>query len=65
MAKYKQLYRSTKNKVLGGVCGGLGEYYSIDPVIIRILWILFSLAWGAGIIAYILALIIVPKNPGK
>ena len=63
MSKYKRLYRSTKNKVLGGVCGGLGEYFNIDPVIVRILWILFCLAWGVGILAYIIAWIIIPKNP--
>jgi phage shock protein C len=59
----KRLYRSRKNKVLGGVCGGLGEYFNIDPVIIRILWVAFSLLYGAGIVVYIIAWIIIPKNP--
>jgi phage shock protein C len=61
--KIKRLYRSGENKVLGGVCGGLGEYFNVDPVIIRILWVAFSLLYGVGILAYILAWIIVPMNP--
>lgn len=58
--KVKRLYRSKTNKVLGGVCGGIGEYLEVDPVIIRILWVLGSFAWGAGILAYLLAWIIIP-----
>lgn len=61
MAKIKRLYRSGKNSIIAGVCGGLGEYFDIDPVIIRLLWIVFSLAYGCGIIAYLIAWIIIPK----
>ena len=60
-----RLYRSSKDKVLAGVCGGLGEYFKIDPVIIRILWVVFSLIYGVGILAYIVAWIIVPVNPNQ
>ena len=63
MAKVKRLYRSGKEKILGGVCGGIAEYFNVDPTIIRILWILFILGFGAGILAYIIVWIIVPKNP--
>ncbi len=63
--KIKRLYRSEKNKVLGGVCGGLGEYFGIDPVIIRILWVVFCLMYGAGIIAYIIAWAIIPTHGGN
>jgi phage shock protein C len=63
MAKMKRLYRSEKEKILGGVCGGLGEYFGIDPTIIRFLWLLFFLAYGVGVLAYIIAWIIIPKNP--
>jgi len=63
MNKVKRLYRSGENKILGGVCGGLGEYFERDPVLIRLLWVLFSLAYGTGILAYIIAWIIMPKNP--
>jgi phage shock protein C len=61
--KIKRLYRSKKDRMLCGVCGGLGEYLEIDPTIIRLLWILFSLAYGAGILAYILACIVIPLKP--
>jgi len=58
-----RLYRSGKDKILGGVCGGIGEYLGVDPVIIRLLWVIASLAWGFGILAYIIAWIIIPRNP--
>lgn len=61
--KAKRLYRSGKEKILGGVCGGIAEYFNVDPTIIRIIWILIVLGYGAGIIAYIIAWIIIPKNP--
>jgi len=60
--KIKRLYKSRKNRILCGVCGGLGEYFGVDPTLIRVLWILFGLT-GAGIIAYIIACIIVPERP--
>ncbi|MBD3155315.1 MAG: PspC domain-containing protein [Candidatus Aenigmarchaeota archaeon] len=63
MAKTKRLYRSGKNKVIAGVCGGIGEYFNIDPVIVRLVWVLFALAYGSGLLAYIIAWIIIPKNP--
>lgn len=63
MAQVKRLYISGKDRILGGVCGGFGEYFNIDPVIIRLLWVLFSLAYGTGILAYIIAWIIIPRNP--
>jgi phage shock protein C len=62
-AQIKRLYRSGKNRILGGVCGGLGEYFNVDPVLIRLLWVIFSLFYGAGILAYIIAWIIIPRNP--
>jgi len=59
MAK-KRLYRSKKNKIIAGVCGGIGEYLDTDPTLIRLLWVLGTLLWGAGILAYIFAWIIIP-----
>jgi phage shock protein PspC (stress-responsive transcriptional regulator) len=60
----KQLYRSSKNSVIAGVCGGIGEYYDVDPVIVRLLWVLGTvISIGAGIIVYIVAWIIVPRKP--
>jgi len=58
-----RLYRSGKDRILGGVCGGIAEYLGVDPVIIRLLWIVGSLAWGFGIILYIICWIIIPRNP--
>jgi phage shock protein C len=58
-----RLYRSGKDRILGGVCGGIAEYLGIDPVIIRILWIIGTLAWGFGILLYIIFWIIIPRNP--
>lgn len=57
----KRLYRSEDGK-LAGVCGGIGEYFDIDPSIIRLLWIGFSLMGGSGIIAYFIAALIIPKK---
>jgi len=60
----KRLYRSGNDRILGGVCGGLGEYFKIDPVLIRVLWIIGTLAsMGTGIVAYIIAWIVIPRNP--
>lgn len=60
--KTKKLYRSSTNKVIAGVCGGLGEYLNVDPVIVRLIWILTIFFGGAGLVAYILAWIIIPQK---
>ena len=60
----KKLYRSGKNKMLGGVCGGIGEFADVDPTVIRIIWAIVTLAsLGFGIVGYVLAWLIIPKNP--
>lgn len=56
----KKLYRSNNNKMICGVCGGLGEYFNIDPTLIRLLWAVFVLAGGSGLLVYILAAFIIP-----
>ncbi|MDI3530119.1 MAG: phage shock protein [Thermoanaerobacter sp.] len=58
----KKLTRSKDNRMLGGVCGGLGKYLGIDPTIIRLIWAAFVVFWGAGIVLYILAWIIIPEE---
>lgn len=60
----KRLYRSNTNKTIAGVCGGLAEYLNVDPTLIRLLWVFFVLAAGTGLLAYIIAAIIIPQNPG-
>jgi len=58
----RRLYRSQTEKVIGGVCGGLGEYFEVDPVLVRIIAVLLVLGHGIGLIAYIIAWIIIPKR---
>jgi phage shock protein C len=55
----KRLYRSSTNKMISGVCGGVAEYINIDPTVVRLLWVVFAFS-GFGILAYILAAIIMP-----
>ncbi|MDF2586219.1 MAG: putative stress-responsive transcriptional regulator [Anaerocolumna sp.] len=57
----KKLFRSNSNKMICGVCGGIAEYINLDPTIVRLLWVLFSFMGGAGILAYIIAAIIIPN----
>ena len=59
----KRLYRSRTHRIIAGVCGGIADYTNIDPTIVRLLWLLVSLFWGAGIIVYIIAVIIIPEEP--
>jgi len=61
----KKLYRSKKDKIIAGVCGGIGEYFNIDPVLIRILWLFFTFLGGAGILAYIIAWVVIPLSQEK
>jgi phage shock protein C len=55
----KKLYRSNANKMICGVCQGIAEYINLDPTIIRLLWVIFSI-FGVGILVYIVAAIIMP-----
>lgn len=59
----KKVYKSQKNKVIAGVIGGIGEYFDIDPVLLRLLFLLIVIATGIvpGIIAYIIAILVMPK----
>ena len=63
MEKSKRLYKSRSEKKLAGVCGGIAEYFDTDPTLIRLAWVIFSLAGGCGILAYIIAVIIMPNEP--
>ncbi|HWQ50139.1 MAG TPA: PspC domain-containing protein [Methanosarcina sp.] len=58
-----KLYRSKKNRIIAGVCGGIGEYFKVDPTLIRLLLLLISIVGaGSGIVAYIIAWIIIPEE---
>lgn len=56
----KRLYRLNKEKKLAGVCGGIAEYFDIDPTLVRLGWIIFSCAFGSGILAYIICTLVMP-----
>jgi phage shock protein C len=58
-----KLYRSTKDYMIGGVCGGIAEYFKIDSTLVRLLAVLIVLFGGAGVVAYIIGWIVIPKNP--
>jgi phage shock protein C len=58
----KRLYKSESNKVIGGVCGGLGEYLGIDPTILRIVMVVLIFCHGAGLLIYLIAWICMPKR---
>lgn len=55
----KKLYRSENEKMLAGVCGGIAEYFNIDPTIVRLVFVLFGLS-GTGLLAYIIAVAVIP-----
>ncbi len=62
---YRKLMRSRVNRMICGVCGGIGEYLSIDPTLVRLIWLLCSLAsCGTGLIIYIVAAVVMPENDG-
>lgn len=63
MQKEKKLYLSETDKKIAGVYGGIAEYFEIDSTVVRLLWILFSVCAGGGIIAYLIAWAIIPKKP--
>ena len=58
----KKVYRSKENRMVCGVCGGIAEYFNIDPTLVRLAWVIFTCAsFGAGILAYIISSIVIPK----
>ena len=58
----KRLYKSSTDKKVCGVCGGIANYFDVDPSVIRLIWVIFTLAGGSGLIAYIIAAIIMPDE---
>lgn len=61
----KKFYRSRSNRIIFGVCGGLGDYFKIDPILFRLLFVLLIFIDGAGIPLYIIMTIITPEEPGR
>jgi phage shock protein C len=61
--EYKRLYRSRQDHMIAGVCGGLGEYFGIDPTLVRLLFVFAALFAGPGILAYLILMLVVPEEP--
>lgn len=61
----KKLYKSMTDKKVSGVCGGIAEYFDMDSTVVRLAWVLFTLLGGSGIIAYIVAALVMPKNEAE
>ena len=59
----KRLYKSATDKKIAGVCGGIAEYFNVDSTLIRLAWVVFSLLGGSGLLAYIIAALIIPDRP--
>ncbi len=59
----RRLYRSRKDRMVGGVCGGLGAYLGIDPTVIRLLFVLLAFTGGPGLLTYLIMLILIPEEP--
>ncbi|MCI6832022.1 MAG: PspC domain-containing protein [Butyricicoccus sp.] len=59
----QRLYKSNREKMIDGVCGGVAEFFNIDPTLVRLAWILFCAMGGSGILAYLVAAIIIPRSP--
>lgn len=62
---HKRLYRSKKDRVIAGVCGGLAEYFNVDSAMLRLIWVLIVIFTGfvPGVLTYIVAILIVPQEP--
>lgn len=63
MTAGKRLYRSRTDRKIAGICGGMAEYFGIDPVIPRLIWVVLALGGGLGILAYLICWIVIPKAP--
>ncbi len=58
----KKLYKSNANKMVAGVCGGIAEYFNIDPTLVRLGFVAISFLFGSGLLVYIIAAIIIPSE---
>ncbi|MDE6953577.1 MAG: PspC domain-containing protein [Erysipelotrichales bacterium] len=59
----KRLYRSRRESMICGVCGGIAEYFDVDPTLIRLGAVILIFGWGSGLLAYLVAAVVIPKNP--
>ena len=63
MSETKRLYRSRSDKKIAGICGGMGKYFGVDPVLFRIVWLLLLLGMGAGLVVYLILWLVIPMEP--
>ena len=59
----KRLYRSTSERMLGGVCGGLGEYMGVDPTVMRVIFVLVTVFWPFMLLLYVVLMLLIPQAP--
>ncbi len=59
----KKLYRITQGKLLLGVCGGIAEYFNLDPTLVRIIWVVLALCFGSGVLLYLICALLMPVKP--
>lgn len=59
----KRLYRSQQQKMIWGICGGIAEYLSLDPTVVRLLFVLAAIVWGGGVLAYVVLYFVMPEVP--
>lgn len=59
----KRLYKINQGKMVDGVCGGIAQYFGLDPTLVRLAWVLFCAMGGSGVMAYIVAAVIIPREP--
>ena len=62
-SEVKRLYRSQKDKMVGGVCGGLGEFFQVDPIVFRLIFVALLFGAGSGFLIYIVMMLIIPEAP--
>ena len=63
MSAYKRLYRSRHERMIAGVAGGLGEYFTIDPTLIRLVFVVFTFLGGPGAVLYLIGWFVIPEEP--
>jgi len=61
--EYKRLYRSRRERMIAGVCGGIGEYVGLDPTLVRLLFVLLAITGGSGLLVYLIMMVIIPEEP--
>lgn len=62
MSHIKRLYRSTKDRIIAGICSGLGRYFNIDANLVRLIWVTVAFIWSGAILAYLVMWLIIPKE---